>query len=215
MLYYLDSSCQLDGNLTWYFPVDGKVFWRIFAWAAQQLSLSLPRNETQKLLLPLNALTLFRQCEVHANTLLNPHKLCIRAVSDTLLKVAYFLGMAKQRCYSLALSLLLASSTCTSPHIHHTPSWRWRQSLCGVGGLLALWNMTCANKSCNTVLFTAQSWCGKTVLSASLSSFELAQSLALFCGVPLAQVIAQADSPEVELVYNKTPNYFNLNLKRR
>lgn len=120
-------------------------------------------------------------------------------------------------CHSLALSLLLASSACSSPHIQHTPCWRWRQSLCGVGGLLVLWDMTCANMSCNTVLLTAQPWCGKSVLSASLSSSERAQSLAFLCGVPLAQLIAQADpdTPEVELVYEKTPNYFNLNLKRR
>lgn len=110
-----------------------------------------------------------------------------------------------------------ASSACSSPHIHHTPSWRWRQSLCGVGWLLVLWDMTCANMSCSPVLLTAQPWSGKTALSASLSSFEQAQSLALFCGVPLAQLIAQADpdTPEVELVYKKTPCYFNWNLKRR
>jgi len=83
MLYYLDSSCQLDGNLTWYFPVDGKAFWRIFPWAAQQLSMSFPRYETQKSLLPLNALTCSRECEVPNSTLLNPHNPCIRAASDT------------------------------------------------------------------------------------------------------------------------------------
>lgn len=49
MLYYFDSSCQLDGYLTWCFPVDGKVFWWTFI---EQLSLSLPGNETQQLLLP-------------------------------------------------------------------------------------------------------------------------------------------------------------------
>lgn len=47
-------------------------------------------------------------------------------------------------------------------------------------------DMACTSTSCNTVLFTSQPWCGKTVLSASLRRLELAQP-GTFCGVPLAQ----------------------------
>jgi len=55
-----------------------------------------------------------------------------------------------------------------------------------------------------------------TVLSAALRSSELAQP-GTFYGVPLAQLTAQAgpDTPEGEFVWKKTPNHFNLNLKRR
>lgn len=210
MLYYFDSSCQLDGYLTWCFPVDGKVFWWTFI---EQLSLSLPGNETQQLLLPWNALPGFGQWEAHAE----PCWALTSCASGLFHTKSGIFSWNGRTCHSLALSLLLASSACSSPHIQHTPCWRWRQSLCGVGGLLVLWDMTCANMSCNTVLLTAQPWCGKPVLSASLSSSERAQSLAFLCGVPLAQQIAQADpdTPEVELVYEKTLNYFNLNLKRR
>ena len=123
--------------------------------------------------------------------------------------------MAKQPCYLLALALLLASSACTSPHIHHRPSGRWRQSTlqCWWAPVAVGYGMCQHVLQHSAIYFSALMW-QDTVLSASLRSFELAQP-GTFYGVPLAQLIAQAhpDTPEMEFVWKKPPNYFNLNLK--
>lgn len=117
--------------------------------------------------------------------------------------------MAEHHCYLLALSLLLASSACTRPHIHHPMSSTvlvgscccrmWYVSMCPATQCYLLLSLDVARQS-----FV---WITEVLWASSARHF-------LWSPFGTAECTSRSRYSWREFVWKKRPNCFNLNPQR-